>query len=135
MFPQFGGIGIEASTNWRIATTHDSIRFTSTACAESLSYSGFCKYARSWARRSWYSSSLAEPIAICRNRPISTLPFLQQPSAIFIPTDAEDRLIDLSGRTFLPEETLCSTYKYPESACAPSPRLEDCENSARPLRF
>src|SRR2546429_7051252 len=55
MVPQFGGIEIEASTNWRIATTRsqlsvvsfqltaftfcirdDSIRFTSTACAESL---------------------------------------------------------------------------------------------------
>jgi len=32
-------------------------------------------------------------MAICKNLPISTSPLRQQPSAIFIPMDAADRLI------------------------------------------
>jgi hypothetical protein len=32
-------------------------------------------------------------MAICRNRAISALPFLQHPSAMFIPIDAEARRI------------------------------------------
>lgn len=71
----------------------DNILFISTRMEMSLSNSSSVIKNKSRDSISWYSSSTAEANAIFKNFRNCGSEFLPQPSAIFVGTEAEDRLI------------------------------------------
>jgi hypothetical protein len=66
----------------------EAIFLTSSTRLESLEAFDPESSFRSLASKISYSSSVADPIAICRKRPNSASPLLPQPSAILIPIDS-----------------------------------------------
>src|SRR5438105_2475451 len=70
-----------------------SIRLISSRSLQCRENASTWSMLRSRASKSWYSSSVADPIAICRNLASSLRPSRPQPSAILLGIDAHERRI------------------------------------------
>src|SRR5882724_10875245 len=109
--------GLRSAPTFLVNAT--SMRFISRSCLWIEAYSVCDTYSKSRASRKWYSNSLAEPHAICKNRCNSALPRRPQPSAMFAGTEELQRriwlvnpYISVLGNSFV------SLYDVSTNACA-----------------
>src|SRR5229473_8019956 len=156
MVPQFGGIGIEASTNWRIATTVRAGGCQLSAISLQLLhflhrrrqhllhlYYLRCEALVVWIVQIFQIMSeqkigihvhLATPSQSVETEPSPHHPSYSSPQRYSSRSMLTHAASGLSDRTFHLVEKSCSMRKHRESSDAPSPTLEDSENSACPLR-